>query len=472
MHAAITDTRAPVVWPGLRVLLAYGVALAVCTALAMSVLGNPVPVLDVRAQGIAASVHVLDAGGPPLAGRRADGSYYAVGTTDDQGLYLYGGLAGHIFGATDPYLIVKWIWIGAYGLTILIAPLVYTRLFGRAAGILAPLALALLVISFGASDVYWAGPWAVLTLLPLVFLLAQRWSRAAIPLLLAIGLGASLATSVRSGSGLGVVIAAALVILRAPTSWPKRAGCLALLAAAYLAITPLGLAAVRSYRNHDLHTQLGKNQPTSHSLWHNTYIGLGYMPNRWRLQYRDQLAIETVQKARPGTKFLGPGYDSELRKLWSRAVSEDPSYFVRESLEKVVAAIGHSARFLVVMVLALTAIALVGLLGRVRYMALLSLPALALAVVPVVLVMPIHVYELPLYGVIGLIAVLAIALAAEPALAAVRARRLPVLGQVRRPAVAAGLALLLIGATWAGTHALDTRSNDWQARHLGPPLIP
>jgi hypothetical protein len=360
-----------------------------------------------------------------------------------------------------------------FAVTLFVAPLVYRRLGGStAAAIAAPAALALVIASFGAADIYWTLPWAVLTLLPWVFLLARRWPRHAWAAVVAIGLLASFATSIRGAAGLPVVLALAYVVFRVPTAWQKRVALVTVLVLSYLAITPLGLSAVRAYRDGDVNRDLDRGRPTSHALWHNTYLGLGFLPNQWRLQYRDELALATVKQTRPHAQFLSSTYIAELRRLFGRAIADDPGYVVKETLQKAVAAIGHTARYLAALVLALTALFVLGRLRSMRRLSLLAAPALLLAVVPPVLVMPIRSYELGLYGAVALLAVSAIAFAAGPALELVRDRRLPPRRAVVRPAVVAAALITTLAATWVAAREIDNRSTAWQAQKLQPPLVP
>jgi hypothetical protein len=458
-------------------LAAFGAVVAIVVILAMTLVIQPGPsrLMPTRAAGITAAQRTLDQGGPPLTGR-VHGKNFPVGISDDQGIYLYASEFGHAFGVSKPGASIKWIWAILFALTITMAPLIYARLFGSVvAALLGTAALAVLVISFGTSDIYWINAWAIVALLPLVFVLNRRWPRrraAGLAVVAAIAVAASFATSIRSAAGLPVVIALALVVGLRPARWRIRLGLLAVLLAGYLAITPLGLDAVRSYRNHQLHAQIDKGLPASHGVWHNTYIGLGFLPNQWNLQYLDVDGIRSVGEAKPGAKLGTAGYNAEARRLFIRAIGDDPSYVARETAQKVVATTGHAVPYLFVLAFFTAFAVVLGVIRKVRPMALLTLPAMLFGLVPAILVMPLRPYELGIFAAVGILAVMLTGLVAEPAFAALRSHQLLSLLRSRLPVLAVSAAVIVLAAAWVATRNIDSRSANWQAQKVGRPILP
>lgn len=50
-----------------------------------------------------------------------------------------------------------------------------------------------------------------------------------------------------------------------------------------------------------------------HAIWHNVYIGLGFLSNPYIPGYCDQAAISVVEAAAPGTTYMSSAYESVLR---------------------------------------------------------------------------------------------------------------------------------------------------------------
>jgi hypothetical protein len=50
-----------------------------------------------------------------------------------------------------------------------------------------------------------------------------------------------------------------------------------------------------------------------HAVWHNVYIGLGFLSNPYVPGYCDQAAISVVEAAAPGTTYMSSAYESVLR---------------------------------------------------------------------------------------------------------------------------------------------------------------
>src|SRR5580765_7150031 len=96
----------------------YGVILAVAT---MAVVWLAFPAQSKlqpsRVHDVRAAQSVLADGGPPLTGVR-NGIHYAAGTTDDQGIYLYLPVLGHVTDITDPHKSLKLMWLILFGLTL------------------------------------------------------------------------------------------------------------------------------------------------------------------------------------------------------------------------------------------------------------------------------------------------------------------------------------------------------------------
>ena len=316
---------------------------------------EPSVLMGTRTDGVAESIAVLDRGGPPLVA--SDVPYYhgialshllPVGTSDDQGIYVFLPYLGHWTGEHDPGVLMKWLFTGAFTLLIFLIPLLMFELFGS---LLVAFAAPILVLNrfdwIQRLDLYWSLAWIMLLGLP-TLLLAYRWWRAglrrrATALLCALMLAASFASAMRLDAGLPVLVGALGIVAFAgtdrwlhPRTWRfarptwqtmRRPLVAVALIVLYLSIASFGMAAVRDYRNSVIHTSsLGSNLPTQHPFWHNAYVGLGYLPNRYGIAWEDAVSADLVQRTHPGTPYLSPKYESTLRSAYLHLLRTDPGF--------------------------------------------------------------------------------------------------------------------------------------------------
>jgi hypothetical protein len=312
---------------------------------------------------------------------------------------------------------------------------------------------------------------------------AGRW-RAATLLALATMLMASFSTSIRIHSGLPLLLGALGIVSFTGVSnwralrrfwklprWWVRPAVAAGLVLAYLSIATFGFAGVRAYRNHVIHQPtFGSAWPTQHPFWHNAYIGLGFLPNKYGISWNDSVSADAVQRAKPGTGFLTTTYESTLRHLYRNIATNDPGFVVRNFWTKSRILVADAvSRFWPVLLL-LPAAALAGRRRREMRVALLvAVPAALFGAIAPVLTIPETSYELAWLGTWGALFILALAwlwvTVAEVAhadppteLAPLRRRPDPVALEALRArltrsraawAAAAGLALLVLLAAVA-----------------------
>ena len=85
------------------------------------------------------------------------------------------------------------------------------------------------------------------------------------------------------------------------------------------------MAAVRDYRNHVIHQpNFGSTWPQEHPFWHNAYIGLGYLPNKYGISWNDAVAADAAERANPGVVFVSKAYEATLRHLYIGILRSDP----------------------------------------------------------------------------------------------------------------------------------------------------
>ncbi|HXQ00213.1 MAG TPA: hypothetical protein VN845_09135 [Solirubrobacteraceae bacterium] len=372
------------------------------------------PTTDGRGAALREALTMLEHGEPMLVGRYhgASGAYYELKRGDDQGMYVYLPLASRILDIRDPLVAYRYMYIVLLALTVAVYPLVFYLLSDSLpAGVAAPIVFVACMISMGFLDLYWVPAWGVLTLLPLLFLLAQRWPRFGLLGLLGICLGASVLSTIRSDSGLGIALAAAIVLLWRRPPWWRLLPALALLALAYIAIGTFVFGAIRANRDHRLGpaTAAVVKVTAAHTLWHTAYAGIGYLPNRYGMRFTDSVAYEYVKRTAPGTVFLSSRYETIVRKAYLGFIGAHPVEAARQYAAKLLVIVADTIPYLLIAALTLpAALLLSGERRLVRRLSLLSIPAIFVATVPVAMALPTETYEQGLYGAIGAIDVVGV----------------------------------------------------------------
>jgi hypothetical protein len=407
-----TDSTAKSGRGSLGKMLAWGLLWATIGALTLYLLApNPWPIQSSRAIELHASLRVLDGGGPALLGYEP-GTHmpYAIGYSDDQGIYVIVPQLSHWLGQSDPIATLRWLWIAAWAFTLLFSAVVFRSVFrSNWAGILAPPTMLVCILSFGFGDIYWVAAWVILTFMAPLVLIARSKPRHAWLALVLIALIAGVITAIRSDAGLPVALAAAVVAAVAGGRRSLRIATIAVLALAYLAPTSIALPAVRAHRDHRIGVDLSANTATSHPLWHSLYIGLGYTSNRYGIHYADGYAAAAAQEADPGVVYLSPAYATALHKQVDAIVEHDPGFVAKAEAQKAVVELSHAARYILLLALLLPAALTARGSSRLRPLDLaLFLPALVIGAIPAIVAIPIRDYELSLLAPLGAIGLLAI----------------------------------------------------------------
>jgi hypothetical protein len=181
------------------------------------------------------------------------------------------------------------------------------------AGLAAPL---LVIVSFRVLDArgfYWVPAWTIALCLPWLWLLARRRAVSLVAMIV-IGAIAGVTDTFRSGTGLGILVAAAVVSVAATAPWRARFAGVILAVVAYVCMSTgvLDLAyqaraarmGSRPIADHGVAGVTKWSDPTGHPFWHTVYIGLGVIPNRYGIAYDDSVAIAYVHKIDPSAQYL------------------------------------------------------------------------------------------------------------------------------------------------------------------------
>ena len=257
--------------PGI-VMALWGLAGMAVTALVLLAITPKVwPMEDWRGIHLRAEMAVWLHGGPLLVGREgAHGAYYPVDFGDDEGVFVYIPVLTRLFGVSDPVGMVRDVYVALLSLGVLIYPTIFYRLTrSRAAGLAAPAMFLACMLSLGFVDVYWIPAWGALVLFPLIFLLARDWPRRfGLPAIMTIVLAASWLSSIRSYTGLGIAVAAAIVLMTRRWPWWRLLPALAILAVVYVSINAFVFSAVRTDRDRRLGGAAKTvNITTAHAFW-------------------------------------------------------------------------------------------------------------------------------------------------------------------------------------------------------------
>jgi hypothetical protein len=407
-------------------LLAYGAVIAVLGGwfLASSA-PSPWPVSGSRLADLTAVMAALEDGAPPLTGKLLPGQpppppvahvrdgFYPAGITDDPGMYVFPPLLARARGTSDPVVGMKWLYVGLWGVALLVYPLLFRELFGSIlAGIVAPLGL-LAAVRYGVvfREAYWVAAWAVLALLPPLMLLARRWPRRGLAIAVVVMLAASFATSMRSQAGLPVVLAGLAVLLVQPWRWRRRAAVAVAMVAAYVAIMPVGVALVRDYRDSWVHDSHFDGSTGGHPFWHSTYIGLGYLRNDYGIQWNDLIADERARLDDPNVLYVSPRYESILKDAVTEIATDDPGFVIGVEARKAAVVVGEpavAAGLVAAIVVSLLMCLAAGRRRLLRRYLLVVAPAFAVGLLPPVVGIPVRDYTQAFDAALLLVGLLAL----------------------------------------------------------------
>jgi hypothetical protein len=391
----------------------WGLAVGLAAALVLfAVAPHEWPVLGSRAAGMRAALAVLGEGGPLLAGRHgARGSYYAVAFGDDPGIFVYFPWLGHLFGGVDPVVMLSYFYVAVVAALAAVYPSIFYSLTrSLLAGFAAPIMLVACMLAIGFNDIYWIPAWGMLALLPLLYLLDRNWPPLGLAGLVAVCFAAGWLSSIRSSSGVGILVIAAIILVMRRWRWWRVLPALALLMVAYLFTSTFDMAIIRGDRDHQLGVRaMPDDQVSEHQFYHTAYIGLGYLHNPYGIRYKDAVAGARVQKEAPGTVYGSSRYEAVIRHAYFAFIRDHPLEAVRQYGAKLVVEIADTGPYLLLVLLTLPAMLLLGAGRRVkRRWALLTIPAVLVGLLSPIVAIPGDGYEAELFGALGTLGILGI----------------------------------------------------------------
>lgn len=399
-------------------LVAYGIVVATAgVTLWLAAVSNPeIAIQSSRVSLLDQTIATSKAGAPPLV--RTEASYAQAvrdpslfqpsNNGDDEGIYLVVPELAQLTGANSSVTVFKAFAAVMMGAVSAFAPLLVYLLVSSVG--LAALAPLLVLASFPwltNRDIYFVNAWIVLVGIPIAYLVAERrGSRRIAFALLAIGaIAASFSNAIRAQAGTGVAVTLALAAIVGEPSWRRRLAGVALVVVSFLAISPFAMTAIRNH-SRDVVDMPRSNTLTAHPVWHNAYIGLGYLPNPWGIRWLDSVAFERAKQIDPDVQPATARYDRLIRHEYFRIVENNPFWALKLYLAKlaalVVDGVEHVAGLILLAPLALARDRLL------RRRLLLLLPPLAFAVVPPLVGIP-RIYDSGFLASIGLATFLVVA---------------------------------------------------------------
>ncbi|HEY5038638.1 MAG TPA: hypothetical protein VIJ93_06150, partial [bacterium] len=245
---------------------------------------------------------------------------FPAGRADDIGIYYFVPLVARVLDvslqtAIDIFLgslIFLGLVIGIFG---------FFKLFklpkARLVSVVGLILLAFFTF-YRISNVYVTFMFAVTATTPLFLAFSREKKdgfKSIFPWMIFLGVTLGYCNFIRSHSGTGMMIFLALwMILDRKLQWKDKGILIAVLLTFFL------MPKLHFYileKNMDKYFQKNlsdyKPYPDQHPFWHSAYIGLGYLPNSYGIEYIDSVAAQKVASVDPKIGYCTVEYDQVLR---------------------------------------------------------------------------------------------------------------------------------------------------------------
>lgn len=269
--------------------------------------------------------------------------YGLAGYADDLGIYYFIPKLAHIFGISLDTSINIFL-----GILLLIPFLISTFFFfsyftNRVSRFVIICGHFLLTIAtLRCSDVYIAPFFAVGSTLPFFFLDKKRsigLSASWLFKLLFCALVLGYANKIRSHAGTGAILFILLWIFLDSRGSNLEKFWFSIVFLSMCSIPYLHFQYLEKQRDGYLQ-KLGKKNLTGsiiHPKWHSIYIGLGYLPNSYGIEYSDTIAADKVKSIQPQAFYCSTEYENVLRTECFKLLKSDIGFCVKTFLWKAFA---------------------------------------------------------------------------------------------------------------------------------------
>ena len=276
-----------------------------------------------------------------------DSKYLPSGGADDVGIYYFvpkiaNLLDVNVAAATNIFF------SGLLFISLVIGSIGFLLLFKNrlAQGISIVALLLLTLVSWEIGDVYIAKTVAAVTVLPLFlyFIKNKKFSLIFYFFMFGVGLVIGFNHLIRSYSGLAtsVFILSMLVFLN--ITWKQKM--------ALVIVFSVGVLIPTTYLSTALNKRdafLIKNEAMvegnlrQHALWHNVYLGFGYLDNKYGIEYNDYVAYAKVASVVPKNNYrpYNQEYEDILQREVVKLVKNDPLFVIRTVFSKAGILIGY-----------------------------------------------------------------------------------------------------------------------------------
>lgn len=310
----------------------------------MSMMGSRVTNLAYAFDGLQ-QTHV------PLVAKSAQG-FFPAGFADDQGLYYFipwmaraTGLSFQVSAYLFLFSIVLAGWLlGSWGFWKIFKP-VWLRLAASA------LLLVFCLETYRkVEDIYLVMLFTVLAFVPNLLAFSRNGKNSWKELWPWFTLGTVVlgyCNFIRSQSGNGILLFMAVwLVLNNGIPWKRKVPLfLVLLACSQVSVFHFKAL----WKNRDAYLQA--NQPgyqlpvNGHPFWHSVYIGFGYLPNPYGLQYADEVAAAKVASVDPKIPYCSPQYEKVLEGATLDFVRSHPLFALKTFFMKALKLLGYAAFF-------------------------------------------------------------------------------------------------------------------------------
>ena len=93
-----------------------------------------------------------------------------------------------------------------------------------------------------------------------------------------------------------------------------------------------GFYSYTRFKNPNLSLNSNFQPPYSHGIWHNLYIGLGFLENKWGIRWDDAIGFEHARRYDPKAIYPDPKHYVVMRKLYFKYLSEEPVEYVKNHI--------------------------------------------------------------------------------------------------------------------------------------------
>lgn len=297
-------------------------------------------IMKCRYEELNSAMAGLTDSGVPLVGLDSD-TYTAAGYGDNLGIHYFIPWIAKALGISTNHAINVFfgglLLMGAL-IAICCFFLVFRHWTARFISIVGILLLTL--ASFRYSDVYIAFFFAVASIIPIFVLLYQKSYGFNLRLILSIafsGLIIGYSNHIRSHAGTGVLLFLFSWIFLNSSLRLKNRFLSVIILIAFTSIPYAHFKCLEYQRDRFL----TKNNPTyqyisdSHT-WHSIYIGLGYLKNKYGIEYADEIAFGKARSINPHVVYCSEEYEQILKNQCFLLAKTDPIFALKTASMKII----------------------------------------------------------------------------------------------------------------------------------------